>query len=152
VIIHEDEIEPDSLNNFVKHEDLAVYGPYDYDSVMHYGATAFSIDGAITIETIDPDMQWVIGQRDHLSHWDVTVMAFVYPQDGWLFFGEPLVPGFGAGTFEDPLPSGGLAWWAALDVGAGWTLIQLEPAELSYSGALTVPLTLEAPVGGLVLR
>lgn len=40
--------------------------PYDYQSIMHYGATAFTKNGAVTIRTNEP-----IGQRYGLSEGDI---------------------------------------------------------------------------------
>jgi len=88
-----------------------LYSPYDYDSVMHYGAASFTTGGN-TIDTntpfdgqdipftgrpIGPNGQcftdpvpaggWQngIGQRTHLSHWDCRTMSFLYPQADWRF-------------------------------------------------------------------
>jgi len=42
------------------------YGvPYNYLSVMHYAKTAFGKGGALTIETLDPWFQDLIGNRDN---------------------------------------------------------------------------------------
>jgi len=56
-----------------------VFG-YDYDSVMHYGATAFSKSGAATITTLQtPPPGVVIGQRTHLSTTDIASLNVLYP-------------------------------------------------------------------------
>jgi hypothetical protein len=55
------------------------YGlPYDYDSVMHYGARYFSKNGEITIKTMDPSKQNVIGTRDGVSDGDVKLIKKMY--------------------------------------------------------------------------
>jgi hypothetical protein len=48
-------------------------GGYDFDSVMHYGKDAFSINGQSTIVVLPPYTQWqnLIGQRTHLSEGDL---------------------------------------------------------------------------------
>ncbi len=97
----------DCSGNFTKDSGTALYlyGPYDYDSVMHYGPASFSTGGN-TINTDAPfdtqDILYVnqdigpngqcftngvptggwqngIGQRTHLSHWDCRMMSFIYP-------------------------------------------------------------------------
>merc|ERR1712142_1018133 len=52
---------------------------YDYDSMMHYGAKAFSKNGKITIETKDRSKQYVIGQRDGFSQTDIQELKKMYP-------------------------------------------------------------------------
>jgi hypothetical protein len=54
-------------------------GPYDYDSIMHYGSTQFSCNKMPTItanRTLPPGVQ--IGQRDHLSSGDIQVITQAY--------------------------------------------------------------------------
>ena len=45
---------------------------------MHYSRTAFSDNGEDTIETIDPNYQDVIGQRDYLSANDIAKLNKMY--------------------------------------------------------------------------
>lgn len=64
-------------------------GPYDFESIMHYGRCAFSIGGGgqscstatQTITVLPPNqaLQNVIGQRNRLSDGDKEVMRFLYP-------------------------------------------------------------------------
>jgi len=51
--------------------------PYDYRSIMHYGKNAFG-GSKITIETIDPDYQNIIGSRAGFSRSDVTQLNKLY--------------------------------------------------------------------------
>ncbi len=52
-------------------------GAYDFGSIMHYGAFAFSKNGLATIETINGQP---IGQRDGLSAGDIAAVRALYPQ------------------------------------------------------------------------
>lgn len=55
------------------------YGNYDYESIMHYGAYAFSKHHEKTIEPLQPDV--TIGQRDHLSDGDIFAVHSMYPSE-----------------------------------------------------------------------
>jgi len=55
-------------------------GAYDYGSIMHYGAYAFSSNGLPTIETIPAGI--AIGQRSGLSSGDVSGAKTMYPAGG----------------------------------------------------------------------
>jgi astacin len=52
-------------------------GPYDYGSIMHYGAYSFSANGQPTIETIPAGIP--IGQRSALSTGDISSVKAMYP-------------------------------------------------------------------------
>lgn len=49
---------------------------YDYASIMHYPATAFGINGAVTIRSKQPNVQF--GQRTQLSAGDIESLAELY--------------------------------------------------------------------------
>lgn len=51
-------------------------GTYDFNSIMHYPATAFSINGQPTIETIPAGIP--IGQRNGLSAGDIAAVRRMY--------------------------------------------------------------------------
>ena len=75
VIIERANIRPATLFNFDIPASVTNFGPYDYDSLMHYGKSAFaSARGLITITTRDPSKQDVIGQRAGMSAGDIALV------------------------------------------------------------------------------
>lgn len=84
--VNEENIDTKDFNNFSKmtEEEIDVQAlPYDYDSVMHYAANAFSRNGKPTIEVVRSKVfkdegSPTIGQRDHLSKGDITVINKLY--------------------------------------------------------------------------
>ncbi len=74
-------IREDHHHNFNRHQDEGKnQGPYDYDSIMHYSATAFSKNGKPTIVPRMPGVQ--IGQRTHLSAGDIASVNALYNTNG----------------------------------------------------------------------
>jgi len=74
-------VDPAFSHNFDQHiadgDDL---GPYDYGSIMHYPATAFSVNGQPTITALQPMPAGVtMGQRTALSTGDVQGVRAMYP-------------------------------------------------------------------------
>ena len=56
--------------------------PYDYESMMHYGSTAFSTGwGRKTIVTKDPSKQRLIGQRNGFSEIDKKQLGLMYKKE-----------------------------------------------------------------------
>jgi hypothetical protein len=78
VRINWENIESGRENNFDQHitdgDDL---GGYDFDSIMHYGPTAFSKNGQPTITPLGGQQ---IGQRNGLSGGDTAAVRAMYPQ------------------------------------------------------------------------
>jgi hypothetical protein len=70
-------IDPAAAGNFSKMTTSFNPGAYDYASIMHYPATAFSINGQATIVTIPAGIP--IGQRSTLSTLDVSGVRAMYP-------------------------------------------------------------------------
>ncbi|MBA7594904.1 hypothetical protein ES703_01860 [subsurface metagenome] len=68
------------LSNFAQYLTSGIdLGDYDYDSIMHYGPTAFSCDGvAITITALQPGAG-NMGQRIGLSPKDIAGINTMYP-------------------------------------------------------------------------
>jgi hypothetical protein len=79
--IVKENIHPRLLHNFEKHiADGLDVGPYDYTSIMHYPATAFSVNGQATIVTVGNQP---IGQRSGLSAGDIAAVRDIYPDLDW---------------------------------------------------------------------
>uniref|UniRef100_A0A8C6TUW6 Metalloendopeptidase n=1 Tax=Neogobius melanostomus TaxID=47308 RepID=A0A8C6TUW6_9GOBI len=68
-------IHQDKAYNFNKAESDNLNTPYDYNSIMHYGRTAFGKSG---METIIPLSQADIGQRQGMSKWDIKRINLLY--------------------------------------------------------------------------
>jgi hypothetical protein len=70
-------ITPNMEHNFDQHiTDGDDIGQYDYDSVMHYPAKAFSVNGLDTMVAIGGEP---IGQRNGLSAADIAAVKDLYP-------------------------------------------------------------------------
>jgi hypothetical protein len=162
VLIHWDRIEEGKEHNFEIHEDQGPfgsgdYGPYDFDSLMHYNQCAFSIcdvacwgdlQNCRTITVLPPNEHWQddIGQQDHLSYWDATLMSFLYPFPHYRFV-DHTHSGDEYGTFFEPFrtfvdgyaetPEGGVLW--------------IQPGPYSAVGTWSTPMTIRAPLGGVTL-
>ncbi|KAK6726732.1 hypothetical protein RB195_004821 [Necator americanus] len=52
--------------------------PYDYKSIMHYGKTSFAKPGTISMETLDPSYQDVIGKQRDASPNDYRKICEIY--------------------------------------------------------------------------
>jgi len=125
-----------------------LYGPYDFDSVMHYTRDAFSRNGMDTITVLPPNEEWQsrIGQLSHLSRMDQLIMSFIYSFPNWRFVDQSY-SGVEIGTFQQPFrnfipgvnatPNGGTVW--------------VQPGVYSASGTYTRPMTWRAPLGGVTL-
>lgn len=75
------EIDPDARSNFEKRDGRGQdIGPYDYGSIMHYSAGAFSMSGRPTIIPRDPNAR--IGQREGMSAGDRAALVQVYGAPG----------------------------------------------------------------------
>jgi hypothetical protein len=74
-------IDPNAIHNFDKHiQDGKDLGIYDFGSIMHYPATAFSVNGEPTILVKGGQP---IGQRNGLSPGDIEAVRMMYPDLDW---------------------------------------------------------------------
>lgn len=81
VRIAEENILDGKANNFNKYDNVTVdnYGEdYDYGSVMHYTAYAFSKNGEMTIVPLVEGAQEIMGQRLQLSTADINKLNTMY--------------------------------------------------------------------------
>ncbi|XP_031567495.1 high choriolytic enzyme 2-like [Actinia tenebrosa] len=76
VTIHHQNIQPDARSNFFKLRSTSTSTPYDYGSIMHYGAKDFTINGKLTIEVKRKGVS--IGQRNGLSEMDVMQAQILF--------------------------------------------------------------------------
>lgn len=183
-------------HNFDIEGSSLAYGPYDFDSVMHYGRCDFSTNamacqatcpGTIgETVTVKPQFaQWqcgnpltdprnavctaagapfacctgagtgtcgnadstFIGQRTHLSYWDSLVMSFMYRRPNWRFQAAGGDDG-GPGDFIEPYATLREGWE---DTPPGGTLWVLYPSAHGVDYVLDKPMTIAAPLGGVVL-
>ena len=85
VQIHLDNIAAADQHNFLQHiTDGDDIGPYDYDSIMHYGRHDFAIDPTKDTITPIPDPNRAIGQRTGLSTGDILALNILYPRKATL--------------------------------------------------------------------
>jgi hypothetical protein len=151
--------------NFDLHIFADVYGPYDFNSVMHYGQCAFSICGLMNCQanpsncrtiTVNPpwNTTWqnAIGQRTSLSKLDQLTMSFLYPEIDWVFVNKsyilaPPCRSTQLGTFLYPYCE--FTNGAQLVPAGGIVIIQ--PGTYSSVGTYTKAMTLRAPLGGVIL-
>ncbi len=83
--VHYDRMDEDAAAQFDVHDGTAAFGPYDFESVMHYGKCFFSncdqcTEACYTI-TMRPgyeQFQDVIGRQDRLSRGDINALIEIY--------------------------------------------------------------------------
>jgi hypothetical protein len=157
-------IQSGKSDQFDKKSPQSTFAQYDYDSIMHYFACAFSkCDGTngnptcacsnnncLTMQVVSQysSQQCKIGQQDHLSAMDMRSMAFMYGPPSWKFL--YFMPGSAAsGSFQAPYVS---VSQAAANVPANSTL-WLGPGAYSAAGiTITTPMILKAAIPDLQLQ
>lgn len=138
-----------------------IYGPYDFDSIMHYDRCSFSTacpagstcNCTVAQETIqvlgsnNAIWQSKIGQRDHISYLDRTTISFLYPRGDFRFVditntftqnGSFLQPYQLLSTGINATPVRGTLW--------------IQPGTYRDVRLLTKPMTLRAALGGVTIQ
>ena len=150
-------------HNFNVESGSSDYGPYDFDSIMHYGQCDFASGSvfcppSLVIDVLPPwDAQWQngIGQRNHYSTLDSLTTSFLYALPNWKFVdgnaGGPSLAsptgGSGSGTFTDP--------WTFFNDGMSGTpsggRLFVQPSDyfIVFQNRFTTPMRIEAPLGGV---
>jgi len=141
------------LFNFNIEAGTSTYGPYDFDSFMHYGRNDFSCNQADTILVKEPwRAQWqgAIGQRTHFSYFDSITGRAIYPfpDDRWL--DRAFLDDMNSGAFETPYNDSRLAD-ALENVPSGGTLFIKYANSYNAVGTFSKPVTIMAPNGGVIL-
>jgi len=154
-------IQTGMADQFEKRSTADQYGPYDFDSLMHYDQCSFSVECPLgstcsctrtTITVLPPydtDWQTKIGQRTHLSTMDQMTMSFLYPQPNWRFLGGGCTSGLcvASGSFIDQYSRFGEGVNNTPESGTLW----IQPGTYSAIGTYNKPLIVQAPLGGVVL-
>lgn len=85
VTINWDNIQENREGNFQTYLERGItgfnHGPYNYNSIMHYGPMAFSSNGLATITVNSPPAPagTTIGQRSRLDEGDISAINTIYP-------------------------------------------------------------------------
>ncbi len=152
-----------------------VYGPYDFDSIMHYSQCSFSLgcgtnamgnpitncnncNGRQTITVkapfntqLSPDgvNTWptAIGQRTHLSYLDRLTMSFLYPRGDFRFVDGTNTASNQNGSFLNPYQRLSIGVSATPQGGTLW----IQPGTYSDVATFTKRMTIRAPIGGVTL-
>jgi uncharacterized protein (TIGR03437 family) len=138
-----------------------VYGPYDFDSIMHYSRCAFSTgcpagtacNCTVNQETIqvlggnNAFWQAKIGQRDHVSYQDRLIIQFLYPLGNSRFVDGTNTRSNQNGSFLNPYQR--LATGVSATPQGGTLFIQ--PGNYTDVGRFTKRMTIRAPIGGVTL-
>ncbi|CAJ0599190.1 unnamed protein product, partial [Cylicocyclus nassatus] len=76
--VHWENLKPNEEQNFIKEAQVPEDLIYDYESIMHYEEDAFAKEGTITIKTLDPHFQHIIGKAKEPSVLDYAKICVYY--------------------------------------------------------------------------
>ncbi|MGE0128351.1 MAG: M12 family metallopeptidase [Blastocatellales bacterium] len=155
-------VQPGQANQFeLLSSNIPKYGPYDFDSIMHYDRCAFSTGcpagstcnctaSQETIRVKDPNKskQNVIGNATALSYLDRIAMSFLYPRGDFRFVDAAYTGSTQNGSFFFPYQSLFIGVLATPTRGNLW----VQPGTYRDVGLLNKPMTLRAPLGGVTIR
>ncbi|MEE9321592.1 MAG: M12 family metallopeptidase [Granulosicoccus sp.] len=130
--INWDNIDPEKWHNFDKAPASAeLLGDYDYDSIMHYGRTNFSVNGMDTIAPL-ANAAPNLGQRSAPSAGDIASIARLYASDLSLATKVTLLPGLTEVTLyvTNNVEQGAHGVQIRLLLGERYTVAQTESAWL----------------------
>ncbi len=177
VRINFENVPEDKHHNFEVEGGASVYGPYDFESLMHYSQCAFSgslcsgcpnnascQDGGRTVVVLPPhDVDWqnVIGTTNDLSYLDRLTISFLYPEPNWRFVDRAVC------GFCDTAICWGIDFYCrsfgqfttcpACDFGFGYEntpvggTVWVQPGSYSAVGTYSKAVRVAAPLGGVVL-
>jgi hypothetical protein len=121
------------------------WGPYDFESMMHYGSHGFSCNGQPTI-TINPPWNalYQIGQRERFSYMDEMSLRGLYPYigDRWI---DRTWNGNQFGTFHEPWAHPFLVSYNTAP--SNGTIFIKTPGNYSAVGIYSKPMTIRSPIG-----
>lgn len=171
VTINTANVQMGQAGNFTEQKDATVYGPYDFDSLMHYDQCDFSIGcgtgangnpiqacntcpGQETITVNAPwGEQWqaAIGQRTHLSNLDKVTLSIMYPHPDWRFVDGTYTGQRGPsnGTFLRPYQSLEVGINATPETNRG--VLWIQPGTY-FANRIGKRIKLRAPLGGVTIR
>lgn len=159
VTINWSNIQSGAEGNFDIRDNGGEYGPYDFDSVMHYDRCAFSIGcdpgqtcncttntETITATPLYASQQNLMGQRDHLSYMDRMTLGSLYPPSNRRF-ADIDYNGAQLGTFFNPFKLFTIAITGTPANGQLW----MQPGNYAAVGTWNKAMTIRAPLGGVTL-
>ncbi|MEP7337365.1 MAG: M12 family metallopeptidase [Acidobacteriota bacterium] len=156
-------IQSGQANQFTKLPNgTPTYGPYDFDSIMHYSRCSFSTGCPVgstcnctvaqeTIQVLGSNnaiWQSKIGQRDHISYLDGITIAFLYPRGDYRFVDATNTALFQNGSFLNPYQRLSTGVNATPRFGTLW----IQPGTYRDVRLLNKPMTLRAGLGGVTIQ